>query len=146
MAENQWREKQAGNYGGKKLRRKRRRETSGERVFPTNYFSEPINTSYPVAMEASFSTIVFSNIYSVPPMSLPCSDQDDRPSRMKEAMLPPEVEHLRCWCGDLCKVREVTYFSDKLGMKIFMCANYEHDPHVQVSPYAKPQIGRWKRS
>uniref|UniRef100_M8BQT7 GRF-type domain-containing protein n=1 Tax=Aegilops tauschii TaxID=37682 RepID=M8BQT7_AEGTA len=45
---------------------------------------------------------------------------------------------LRCWCGDLCKVKEVTDFSDWLGMKFFMCANYEEDPTVAISEYDKP--------
>ena len=47
---------------------------------------------------------------------------------MKDARLPPGVEVLRCWCGDPCKVKEVTHFSDWLGMKFFMCANYVEDP------------------
>ena len=76
-------------------------------------------------------------------MSLTCSNQDERPRKMKEAMLPPGVEHLRCWCGNLCKVKEVTDFSDKFGMKFFMCANYEYDPPVPVSPYDKPPVSTY---
>ncbi|XBI73049.1 hypothetical protein VPH35_066876 [Triticum aestivum] len=71
-------------------------------------------------------------------MSLPCSDQSIRPRKMKNASLPPGVAVLRCWCGDLCKVKEVTDFSDWLGMKFFMCANYEEDPAVALSEYDKP--------
>ncbi|XBI95572.1 hypothetical protein VPH35_032005 [Triticum aestivum] len=71
-------------------------------------------------------------------MSLPCSDQSIRPRKMKTASLPPGVAVLRCWCGDLCKVKEVTDFSDWLGMKFFMCANYEEDPAVAISEYDKP--------
>ena len=52
---------------------------------------------------------------------------------MKNASLPPGLAVLRCWCGDLCKVKEVTDFSDWLGMKFFMCANYEEDPAVAIS-------------
>ena len=73
-------------------------------------------------------------------MSLPCSDQSIRPRKMKDANLPPGVAVLRCWCGDLCKVKEVTDFSDWLGMKFFMCANYEEDPAVAISEYDKPPV------
>ena len=73
-------------------------------------------------------------------MSLPCSDQSIRPTKMKSASLPRGVEVLRCWCGDLCKVKEVTDFSDWLGMKFFMCANYEEDPPVAISPYIRPPV------
>uniref|UniRef100_A0ACD5YIQ9 Uncharacterized protein n=2 Tax=Avena sativa TaxID=4498 RepID=A0ACD5YIQ9_AVESA len=61
-------------------------------------------------------------------MSFPCSDQDYRLRNMKDAILPPGVEHLGCWCGTLCKVKESTDFSDKMGMKFFMCPNYQYDP------------------
>uniref|UniRef100_A0A8I7BF81 Uncharacterized protein n=1 Tax=Hordeum vulgare subsp. vulgare TaxID=112509 RepID=A0A8I7BF81_HORVV len=71
-------------------------------------------------------------------MSLPCSDQSIRPRKMKCASLPEEVEVLRCWCDDLYKVKEVTDFSDWLGMKFFICANYEEDPPVSPSPYISP--------
>jgi hypothetical protein len=47
---------------------------------------------------------------------------------MKYASLPEEMKAARCWCNDIVKVRESTDFSDKIGMKIFMCANYAHDP------------------
>ena len=73
-------------------------------------------------------------------MSLPCSGQSIRPWKMKNASLPPGVAVLRCWCGDLCKVKEVTDFSDWLGMKFFMCANYEEDPAVAISEYDKPPV------
>ena len=73
-------------------------------------------------------------------MSLPCLDQSIKPRKMKSASLPPGVEVLRCWCGDLCKVKEVTDFSDWLGMKFFMCANYEEDPPVATSPYIRPPV------
>ena len=53
-------------------------------------------------------------------MSKQCSDQADRPKKMKAVYLPVGVEHLRCWCGDLCKVKESTDFSDKMGMKFRM--------------------------
>ncbi|KAI4993787.1 hypothetical protein ZWY2020_008100 [Hordeum vulgare] len=59
---------------------------------------------------------------------------------MKSASLPRGVEAVRCWCGDLCKVKEVTDFSDWLGMKFFMCANYEEDPPIAPSPYISPPI------
>jgi len=59
---------------------------------------------------------------------------------MKSATLPRGVEVLHCWCGDLCKVKEVTDFSDWLGMKFFMCANYEEDPPVSISPYIRPPV------
>jgi hypothetical protein len=35
--------------------------------------------------------------------------------------LPSGVGVVRCWCGDPCKVKEVTYFSNKLGMNIHVC-------------------------
>jgi hypothetical protein len=47
---------------------------------------------------------------------------------MKYASLPKGMEAARCWCGDIAKVRESTDFSDRMGMKFFMCANYAHDP------------------
>jgi hypothetical protein len=59
---------------------------------------------------------------------------------MKNASLPQGVQPLRCWCGDLCKVKEVVDFSDCLGMKFFMCANYDRDPPVAISPYDKPPV------
>ncbi|XBI79529.1 hypothetical protein VPH35_088964 [Triticum aestivum] len=71
-------------------------------------------------------------------MSLPCSDQSIRPRKMKNASLPPWVVVLRCWCGDLCKVKEVTDFLDWLGMKFFVFANYEEDPPLAISEYDKP--------
>uniref|UniRef100_A0A8I6XQG8 Uncharacterized protein n=1 Tax=Hordeum vulgare subsp. vulgare TaxID=112509 RepID=A0A8I6XQG8_HORVV len=71
-------------------------------------------------------------------MSLPCSDQSIRPKKMKSARLPRGVEAVRCWCGDLCKVKEVEDFSDWLGMKFFMCANYEFDPPECISAYIRP--------
>jgi hypothetical protein len=61
-------------------------------------------------------------------MSLPCSDQGLRPKKMKYASLPEGMEAARCWCGDIAKVRESTDFSDRMGMKFFMCANHAHDP------------------
>uniref|UniRef100_A0A8I6Z7P5 Uncharacterized protein n=1 Tax=Hordeum vulgare subsp. vulgare TaxID=112509 RepID=A0A8I6Z7P5_HORVV len=57
---------------------------------------------------------------------------------MKSASLPRGVEAVRCWCGDLCKVKEVEDFSDWLGMKFFMCANYESDPPESISAYIRP--------
>ena len=30
--------------------------------------------------------------------------------------------------------------SNKLGVKFFLCANYEHDPVEAISPYNKPSI------
>uniref|UniRef100_A0A8I6YL58 GRF-type domain-containing protein n=1 Tax=Hordeum vulgare subsp. vulgare TaxID=112509 RepID=A0A8I6YL58_HORVV len=71
-------------------------------------------------------------------MSLPFSDQSIRPKKMKSASLPRGVEAVRCWCGDLCKVKEVTDFSDWLGMKFFMCANYESDTSESISAYLRP--------
>jgi len=50
------------------------------------------------------------------------------------------VAVLRCWCADLCKVKEVMDFSDWLGMKFFMCANYEEDPAIAISEYDKPPV------
>ena len=59
---------------------------------------------------------------------------------MKSASLPRGVEAVRCWCGDLCKVKEVEDFSDWLGMKFFMCANYESDPPECISAYIRPPV------
>ena len=73
-------------------------------------------------------------------MSLPCSDQSIGPKKMKSVSLPRGVEAVRCWCGDLCKVKEVTDFSDWLGMKFFMCANYESDPPESISAYVRPPV------
>jgi hypothetical protein len=61
-------------------------------------------------------------------MSLPCSDQGLRPKKIKYASLPEGMEAARCWCDDIAKVRELTDFSDRMGMKFFMCANHAHDP------------------
>jgi hypothetical protein len=47
---------------------------------------------------------------------------------MKYACLPEGMEAARCWCGNIAKVKESTNFSDWMGMKIFMCANFAHDP------------------
>uniref|UniRef100_A0A8I7BCP1 Uncharacterized protein n=1 Tax=Hordeum vulgare subsp. vulgare TaxID=112509 RepID=A0A8I7BCP1_HORVV len=71
-------------------------------------------------------------------MSLPCSDQSISPKKMQSASLPRGVEAVRCWCGDLCKVKEVTDLSDWLGMKFFMCVNYESDPPESISAYLRP--------
>ena len=57
---------------------------------------------------------------------------------MKAASLPHGVDHLNCWCGSLCKVKEVTDFSDWFGMKFFMCPNYEYDPPVRTFLFARP--------
>ena len=73
-------------------------------------------------------------------MSLPCSDQSIRPKKTKDATLPSGVKVLRCWCGSPCKVKESTDFSDKMGMRFFMCPNYEHDPPAASSPYVKPPV------
>ena len=81
-----------------------------------------------------------STCTSIVSMSLPCSDQSIRPGKMQSASLPRGVEAVRCWCGDVCKVKEVTDFSDWLGMKFFMCANYEEDPAVAISEYDKPPV------
>uniref|UniRef100_A0ACD5YNP6 Uncharacterized protein n=1 Tax=Avena sativa TaxID=4498 RepID=A0ACD5YNP6_AVESA len=80
-------------------------------------------------------------------MSLPCSDQDYRPRNMKDASLPPGVEHLRCWCGTLCKVKESTNFSDKMDMKFFMCSNYQYDPAPWSynMPPSPPPLCIWYR-
>ena len=61
-------------------------------------------------------------------MSVSCSDQEFRPVKAKAASLPPGVTAKRCWCGRLAKVKQVEDFSDRFGMKFFMCANYDHDP------------------
>lgn len=66
-------------------------------------------------------------------MNVPYSDQDFRPMKRKNASLPPGGRAERCWCGRLAKVMEVVDFSDKFGMKYFMCANYDHDPPAQTS-------------
>jgi hypothetical protein len=73
-------------------------------------------------------------------MSLPCSDQDFRPVKIKDAKLPPGVEVLRCWCGDLCKVKQSTDYSTCMGMKFFMCANLEHDRPEPTSMNDKPPV------
>jgi hypothetical protein len=39
----------------------------------------------------------------------------------------------RCLCGRLAKVKQVEDFSEKFGMKFFMCANYDHDPPRNAS-------------
>uniref|UniRef100_A0A8I6YRM2 GRF-type domain-containing protein n=1 Tax=Hordeum vulgare subsp. vulgare TaxID=112509 RepID=A0A8I6YRM2_HORVV len=82
-------------------------------------------------------------------MNLPCSYQSIRPKKMKSASLPPGVEGVRCWCGDLYKVMEVTDFSDRLGMKFFMCANYEEDspvaPSTCISPSSPPPLCMYYR-
>ena len=72
-------------------------------------------------------------------MSVPCSDPDYRPTKAKNARLPPGVEVERCWCGNLAKVKESIDFSDKFGMKFFICANYEHDP-VQTPLFVRAPV------
>ena len=81
-----------------------------------------------------------STCTSIVRMSLPCSDQSIRTRKMQSASLPRGVEAVRCWCGDVCKVKEVTDFSDWLGMKFFMCANYESDPPESISAYVRPPV------
>nr|XP_051203620.1 uncharacterized protein LOC127317138 [Lolium perenne] len=81
-------------------------------------------------------------------MSVPCSDQDFRPMKGKNASLPPGVRAERCWCGRLAKVKEVVDFSDKFGMKYYMCASYDHDPPRQSSssssrPASPPPLCMW---
>ena len=66
-------------------------------------------------------------------MSVPCSDQDLRPKKAKNASLPRGVRAERCWCGHLAKVKVVEDFSDQLGMKFFMCANYDASPPRRAS-------------
>ncbi|KAK1569373.1 hypothetical protein QYE76_011852 [Lolium multiflorum] len=66
----------------------------------------------------------------------------------KNASLPPGVRAERCWCGRLAKVKEVVDFSDKFGMKYFMCASYDHDPPRQTSssssrPASPPPLCMW---
>jgi hypothetical protein len=61
-------------------------------------------------------------------MSVPCSDQDFRTTKAKDASLPPGVTAERCWCDHLAKVKQVKDFSNWFGMQIFMCTNYDHDP------------------
>jgi hypothetical protein len=63
-------------------------------------------------------------------MSLPYSDQDFRPRKKKDAILPLGIQAERCWCGVLTKVKEAEDFSDKFGTKFFMCANYDHDAPI----------------
>jgi hypothetical protein len=46
---------------------------------------------------------------------------------MKYTSLPEGIEAARCWCGDIAKVRELTDFLDRMGMKFFMCADHAHD-------------------
>ena len=72
-------------------------------------------------------------------MSVPCSDQDIRPMKMKDASLPPGVRADRCWCGDLAKVKQAEDFSDKFSVKFFMCANYDHDAPASSS-YPRPPV------
>ena len=55
-------------------------------------------------------------------------DQDFRPMKSKVVPLPAGVRAERCWCGHLAKVKESVDFSDKMGMKFFMCANYNYSP------------------
>src|SRR4051794_2286469 len=61
-------------------------------------------------------------------MSVPCSDPDYRPMKSKDVPLPAGLRAERCWCGHLAKVKESVDFSDKMGMKFFMCANYNSSP------------------
>nr|XP_051212570.1 uncharacterized protein LOC127330377 [Lolium perenne] len=66
----------------------------------------------------------------------------------KNASLPPGVRAERFWCGRLAKVKEVVDFSDKFGMKYFMCASYDHDPPRQTSssssrPASPPPLCMW---
>jgi hypothetical protein len=50
------------------------------------------------------------------------------------------MEVVPCWCGDIAKVNESIYFSDKMGMKVFMCANYVHDPPERTSLWIRPLV------
>ena len=61
-------------------------------------------------------------------MSVPCSDQEFRPMKSKDVPLPAGVRAERCWCGHLAKVKESVDFSDKMGMRFFMCANTNASP------------------
>ena len=74
-------------------------------------------------------------------MSVPCSDQELRPTKSKNASLPPGVRAEHCWCGHLAKVKESVDFSDKMGMKFFMCANYNASPPRRASLFsARPPV------
>ena len=60
---------------------------------------------------------------------------------MKDASLPQGVRAERCWCGHLAKVKEVEDFSDWLGIKFFMCANYDNDrPRQASSSLTRPPV------
>uniref|UniRef100_A0ACD5Y511 Uncharacterized protein n=1 Tax=Avena sativa TaxID=4498 RepID=A0ACD5Y511_AVESA len=58
---------------------------------------------------------------------------------MKDARLPQGVTHERCWCGHLAKVKESIDFSTCMGMKFFMCPNYDASlPRQASSSYERP--------
>jgi hypothetical protein len=44
------------------------------------------------------------------------------------------------WCGDIAKMKESTDFSDRMDMKIFMCANYTHDTPESSSLWIRPPV------
>jgi hypothetical protein len=60
--------------------------------------------------------------------------------KMKYASLPEGMEAARCWCGDIAKVKESTYFSDRMDMKFFMCANFVHDPLESSLLFYRPLV------
>jgi hypothetical protein len=73
-------------------------------------------------------------------MSRPSSDPDYKPKKMRHTSPPKGIEPVRCWCGDICKVRMSDDFSDKFGMKFWMCANYAHDPATPKNAYDRPPV------
>ena len=79
-------------------------------------------------MSVQFASVYLFLSASKSIMSVPCSDQDFRPMKSKVVPLPAGVRAERCWCGHLAKVKESVDFSDKMGMKFFMCANTNASP------------------
>jgi hypothetical protein len=59
---------------------------------------------------------------------------------MKYASLPEGMEAARCWCGDIAKVKESTDFLDRMGIKIFMCANFAHHPPESSLMFYRPTL------
>jgi hypothetical protein len=73
-------------------------------------------------------------------MSLRCSDQSERPKKMKDASLPTGMEVARCWCDYIAKVKESIDFSYTMGMNFFRCPNYEHDPPPTINPHERSAV------
>ena len=68
------------------------------------------------------------------------SSSDEMPKQARLETVPKGVEVPRCWCGDLCKLKESTEFGYTYGRRFFMYANYDSDPVPPSGLYERPPV------